>query len=371
MMPQANGWLRRWLINPVAFRLSAVSGRGENGQLFSVADILNAPARILVIPDSRAGGLFLGAPQFWAIRSRYPNADINLLVHVRQEYTARKIPFVNNVISYEDFLLPFGPKLRSVVQRLQESKFDIAFCFTDKENFCPAYLCYRSGAHLRVGFQRDDFPFFNVRIVPRETSCYEPERLSLLLRTLGIPEVNERISWSVSRKGAEQIRQRFLVGKKKGERFIGLDVSSSTGGRPASKQLQSIAEAASALPNTRVLVFFDYAQRKIANLIKEALQQKALLFQTDDLPKIVALLEACQGLVACNTDLFHLAVVMGRSVVGILPSADVARWITPGQEDVKILEHETLRGWNAQQLTSAVQDALSTEKSPELLAPES
>lgn len=365
MMSQANGWLRRWLINPVAFRFSVVSGKGENSPLFSVADVLNAPGCILVIPDSRAGGLFLGAPQFWAIRHRYPNADISLLVHARQEYIAKKIPFVNNVIAYEDFLLPLGPKLRNVVQRLQESKFDIAFCFTDKENFCPAYLCYRSDAHLRVGFQRDDFPFFNVRIVPRQTSCYEPERLSLLLRTLGIPEVKEKVSWSVSRKGAEKIRQRFLVGKKEGERFIGLDVSSSTGGRPGSRQLQGIAEAASTLPNTRVLVFFDYAQRKTANQIKEALLQKALLFQTDDLPKIVALLEACQGLVACNTDLFHLAVVMGRSVVGIFPSADVARWITPGQEDVKILEHETLKGWNAQQLTSAVQDALSTGNPPE------
>ncbi len=360
MTSQANGRLRRWLINPIAFRFSAGQKNNDVQPAFSVAAALKAPGRILVIPDGRAGGLFLGASQFWAIRHRYPEARISLLVHTKKAYIAREIPFVDEVIEYEDFLLPLGGKLRDLVQQLQERKFDIAFFFSTEESFCPAYFCYKSGAHLRIGFQRDDFPFFNIRIVPRPEARYELERLALLLSTLGIPQVKERVSWSVSKEGATKIRERYLVGRQSGEQFVGLDISSCTGNRPTFKQLQNVAEVAANLSNTRALVFFDYAERKAANRIKEALGQKVLLFQTDDLPKIVALLEACHQLIACNTDLFHLAVAMGLPVTGIFASRDIIRWVPTDRKGVEILEYETIKRWGPQQISNTFQQRLSS-----------
>jgi len=342
----------------MAFHLSWESGQADSTPQFSVADVLSQPQRVLIIPDGRAGGIFLGAPQFWAVRNRYPEAEISLLVRPRQEYIAQKIPFVNDVIVYEEFLLPVGQKLRLAVERLQAGNFDIAFCFSDSDSFCPAYLCYKSGAHLRVGFQRDDFPFFNVRIVPKDEDCYEPDRLSLLLRTLGIPEVKERVSWSVSREGAERIRQRYLVGRQPEEHFVGLDVSTGNGARPSAAQFLSIAEGLCRPPDTRALVFFDYEQRKAANAIKEAFPQKSLLFQTDDLPKVVALLEACEGLIACNSDLFHLAVAMGRPVTGIFSANDLDQWLPTDRDGISILDYDDLKRWTSGELTRAVQEKL-------------
>ena len=358
MMSRANGWLRRWLVNPMAFHLPWEHGQAEDTPQFSVANALSKPRRVLIIPDGRAGGIFLGAPQFWAVRNRYPEAEISLLVRSQQEYIAQKIPFVNDVIVYDEFLFPVGQKLRQVVELLQERDFEIAFCFSDGDSFCPAYLCYKSCAHLRVGFQRDDFPFFNVRIVPKEGVCYEPDRLSLLLRTLGIPEVKERVSWSVSREGAEKIRERYLVGRKPEEHFVGLDVSSGTGVRPSSAQFLAIAEGLCRPADTRALVFFDYEQRKTANAIKEAFPQKSLLFQTDDLPKVVALLEACEGLIACNSDLFHLAVAMGCPATGIFTADDLEQWVPPDREGISILDYDDVRRWAPEELSRAVQEKL-------------
>ena len=357
---QANDWLRRWLVHPLALRLSSESDRDQPA--FSVAAALKGPKSILIIPDGRAGGLFLGASQFWAIRQRYPDSEITLLVQAQKQYIAREIPFVNNVLVYEDFLLPLSGKTRDVVRRLTESAFDIAFLFSTEESLCPAYYCYKSGAHIRIGFQRDDFPSVNVRIVPRPEPCYESERLALLLRTLGIPQVREHVSWSVSRETAKRIRDRFLVARKPDERFVGLDVSSSSGSRPTPKQLLAIAEQTSKLPDARTLVFFDYRERKTANRIKDALGPRALLFQTDDLPKLVALLEVCDRLIACNTDLFHLAMSMGRPVTGILSAPDVLRWVPPEREGVDILEYEVLKHWSPHQVGDAMkQRALPAE----------
>ncbi len=359
MASQANDWLRRWLVHPLALRLSSESDGDQ--PTFSIAAALKDPKRILIIPDGRAGGLFLAASQLWAIRQRYPEAEITLLVQAQKQYIAREIPFVNSVLVYEDFLLPLSGRTRDVVRQLTEAAFDIAFLFSTEESLCPAYYCYKSGAHIRIGFERDDFPSVNVRIVPRPEPCYEPERLALLLRTLGIPQVRERVSWSVSKEAAKRIRDRFLVARRPDERFVGLDVSSPSGSRPTTKQLLAIAEQTSKLPDARTLLFFDYRERKTANRIKEALGPRALVFQTDNLPKLVALLEVCDHLIACNTDLFHLAMSMGRPVTGILSAPDVLRWVPPEREGVDILEYEVLKHWNPQQVGDAVrQRVLST-----------
>ncbi len=359
MNAQAGGWLKQKLISPLALRLSAPGKDDLSQPAFSVAEALKAPENLLIIPDGRPGGLFLGASQFWAIRHRYPDASITLLVRTQKEYIAREIPFVDEVISYDDFLLPLGNKLKEVIRRLREHKFDIAFCFSGEENLCPASLCYKSGAQIRIGFQRDDFPFFNIRIVPKSGTCYEPGRLSLIPETLGIPQVKERVSWSVSEAGAKKIRDRYLVGRSPEEQFVGLDISSANH-RPAFKQVLHLAQLIISLPNTRALVFFGYEERKHANRIREELGQKVLLFQTDDLPKIVALLEACHQLVTWNTDLFHLAVSMGLPITGIFSAKDKERWVPEDHPGMEILTSETFQGWSPGKIRDVIHGRLGS-----------
>ncbi len=346
------GWLRQKLINPIACRLSSAQQPSVPDTAFSVTQTLKAPKSILIVSDSRAGALFLAASQFWAIRNCYPNAHICLLARNDREFIAREIPFVNQVIIYHDFLLPFGTQMRETVKQLQTQPFDLAFCFSSEPNFCPAYLCFKSGARIRIGFQREDLPFFNVRIVPRTEEYYEEQRLSLLLHTLGIPQVKERVSWSVSKESAQKIQQRFLVGRKTSETFVALDVSSSNGERPSAKQFLEIAQATA--KNVRLLVFFNFPERKIAHHIREHLGQQVLIFETDDLPKIVALLETCHHLIACNSDLFHLGVSMGLSVKGIFSAADIPKW-APSQssKNVEIFDVEQLKTWIHQHLNHA------------------
>lgn len=357
MTSQAVGWLRQNLLNPVAYRLSSV--QKPNDATFSVAQALKSPTQILIAADSHPGAIFLAASQIWAIRNHYPNAQICLLARDDRAFIAREIPFVNRVVIYEDFLLPVGSKLREAIEQLQTSPFDLAFCFSTETSFCPAYLCYKSGAQIRIGFQRDNFPFFNIRIVPKPDEVYEEQRLSLLLRTLGIPQVKERVSWSVSKESAEKILNRYLVGRKSEEQFIALDVSHTHGMRPSAKKFQEIAENILQSNNqARLLVFFDYLERKTAHQIKEALGARVLLFETDDLPKIVALLTACQYLIACNSDLFHLGTAMGLPIKGFFSADDFARWISPNHKNVETFDPETAKAWSPDQMSKALQQPI-------------
>ncbi len=297
-------------------------GRTCEEPAVSIAGVLENPRKILIIPDLRAGGLFLGAPKFRAIRSRYPRAEISLLTDARREYIAREMPFVDDVILCGDFLLPIGMKLRDLIGRLQRREFDVTFCFGAPDSLLPAYLCYKSGSKLRVGFHADDVPFFNFRIVPRPEPCYEAERLSLLLRTLDI--VEGELGWAISPEGAGKILDRYLGERRDAERLVGIDTSSGIGPPLSFRQWRGVVRAVDEI--CRAILFFDFDQRRVANRLKEMLGPRALLFQTDDLPRTVALMEACEGFVAGNTDLFHLSVAMGLPTVGIVPEQDAPRW---------------------------------------------
>ena len=351
-------WIRENLLTPLAFHISSPRPGQDESPAFSVADALRSPKRILVIPDSRPGGIFIGASKFWAIRRQYPEATMDLLAHKKKEYIAREIPFLDDVILYDDFVLPIGLKRRDVVETLKSRNYDIAFCFSSDDSFCPAYFCYKSGASIRVGFQRNEFAFFNIRIVPRSDAAYEPDRLSLLLKILGIPEAKEGISWSVSDEGAKRIRDRYLVGGTEDTPYVGLDISSSPGERPSSKHFLGIAKAVAGT-DARLLIFFNYEERKEANQIKESLGPKALMFQNEDLPRTVALVDACDEVVACNTDILHLSVAMGRPVTGIFPADQKARWAPRERDGIRILDVEDLKPKGAGEITALFSKFLS------------
>lgn len=336
-------WVQKSVLHPLALQIATPRDTGSESPAFSVADALRDPKRILLIPDNQPGGIFIGASKFWAIRERYPHASLDLLAHTKKEFIAREIPFIDETILYENFIFPLGGKRREVIDRLTARDYDLAFCFSGVDDFCPAYFCYKSGARVRIGFHSGEVAFFNIRIVPKTDATYEPDRLSLLLDILGIPESKEGVSWSVSEEGARRIRDRYLVGSRSGERLIGLDVSTALGETPTTRQFLSIAKAVTRQANTRVLIFFNYEERKEANQIKEALGPKALMFQNEDLPRLVVLLEACERIVAGNTDIFHLAVSMGRPVTGIFSKEQVPRWAPAEREGVRILDLEQLK----------------------------
>ena len=337
------GWLQKTVLHPLALQIASPRKPDNNEPAFSVADALRDPKRILLIPDNQPGGIFIGASKFWAIRERYPNATLDLLAHTKKEFIVKEIPFLDQTILYDNFILPFGPKRREVIDRLTARDYDLAFCFSHSDDICPAYYCYKSGAQVRIGFQSGEVAFFNIRIVPKSEATYEPDRLSLLLDILGIPESKEGVSWSVSQEGGRKIRNRYLVGSRKGEHLIGLDVSTALGETPSSKQFLNIAKAVTAQPDTRLLIFFNYEQRKEANQLREALGPKALMFQNEDLPRLVVLLEACEEIIAGNTDIFHLAVSMGRPVRGVFSRAQMPRWAPPLKNGVEIVDLDALR----------------------------
>jgi len=84
-------------------------------------------------------------------------------------------------------------------------------------------------------------------------------------------------------------------------------------------------------------LFFSLAEKKTVNYLKETYGNRVILFEQNDLLASAALLESCQALIACNTDLLHLAISLQVPVVAIFAEKS-ARWVETGNPAVGIVE---------------------------------
>ena len=354
MKSRANGWLRRWLINPLAFCFSHEAPKAQPA--FSVPDVLKAPRKILIVPDGRAGGLFLGAPQFPGHSTPLCRGQNHSSGPCAQSIYRPGNPFCRRGDGLRRLSPPPGRQTPRSCAAPSGTSVRYRLFLQHRREFLPRlFLLQKRGHTSGSGSSETIFLSSMSRLCRARRRVMNANASRSFSARSAYPRSKTGCPGSVSKAGAKEIRGRYLVSRKPGERFVGLDVSTCTGNRPTVKQLRSIAEVATALANTRTLVFFDSTERKAANRIKATLGQKVLLCQTDDLPKTVALLEACHQLIACNTDLFHLAVAMGLPVTGIFSSSDIARWVPADRKGVEILEYETLKNWRPQQVSNTIQ----------------
>ena len=90
-----------WLNGSVAERLSLRWKRPAKttAEPLAIFEELKTVRKVLIAPNDRVGGLFIGGPAYKAIRHHYPEAEIHLLVDEPKRALGGQIPFVDKVVS--------------------------------------------------------------------------------------------------------------------------------------------------------------------------------------------------------------------------------------------------------------------------------
>ena len=324
----------------IAFRI--YRKRFSEDTVVSVGSVLREAKRILIVPNQRPGGLLIGVIGCRAIRAHYPDTELTIVCDADRAYIAEAIPFIDKILFWDTSASVLGGEFRGLSEHLGERPFDIALCLSPTPSFRTVYLCYMSGAKLRVGFRMEGWSPFNLEIIPSPGVQHQSEYGLSMLRTLGIQGGGD-LSWTVSKEIGERIQVRYL-GRDPEARFVGFDISEGGTKALSTKQIQAIVEGARLERYTRVLLFFTFSARKEANRVKEIYGSKILLFEIEELSKIVALMEACEVFISGDTDLFHLATMMAiPKIVALSPEGDRAGWLPPGNKAVHVLSEEDLQ----------------------------
>jgi ADP-heptose:LPS heptosyltransferase len=327
-------------------------------QAFDVFQELEAAARMLVAPNDRVGGLVIGAPVCRAVRQRYPRARISLLVDESKFSVARQLPFVDEVVGCPLGRSVGSPQMQQVRGQLREQRFDLAICLGADCSYRLAWLCGGCGARLRLGFSRPGMRPFNIEVVPRPGDTYEGDQYLGLLRLIGLEELAET-RWAVEAEKAAQARSRYLD-EENSRNAIGVDLSGGEDRGLSQRQLDELVGRVIER-GARPVLFFTPGEQRQLNFLHKSHGNRVLPYLQEDLAGSAALLANCRALVACNTELLHLARAMQVPVVGIF-SEDPRRWVHPEAGWVKVIQADDLRAVGIPQIARLLEEALAESR---------
>ena len=325
--------------------------RGEPLDVFS---LLKSVQRILIAPNDRVGGLLLGAPIYKLVRQAYPRAHISLFVDETKATIARQIPFVDEVVTASLDKAPWTAAFKQAIGELKKRDIDLLFCLGRDCSLRLAHLCGASGAKLRVGFAREEIAPFNIEVVSQNQDDYEVQQYLALLSIIGL-ERDIELRWSLAKDTAEQVRALHIDSGMVRNGVVGIDLTRGEGKGLAKSQCDDIVKRVIA-SGARVLLFFSLAEKKTVNYLKENYDNKVILCQQDDLLAAATLLESCQVLIACNTELLHLAVYLRVPVVGIF-AEKTERWVTADNPAIRIVKVQDLRMVDTSHIAAEIDDA--------------
>lgn len=325
------------------------------GAVVDVFRELEQANRVLVVPNDRVGGLVIGAPVCRAVRQRYPKASISLLVDQTRSAMARQLPFADAVVGAPLHRPAGSAELEAVRRQLREAQFDLAICLGADCSYRLAWLCGGSGARLRLGFSRAGMKPFNIEVVARPAEIYEGEQYLGLLRLLGLDEVAET-RWAVEGERAAQARSRYLD-EENSRNAIGVDLSGGEGRGLNQRQLDELVGRVIER-GARPVLFFTPAEQRQLNFLHKSHGNRVLPYLQEDLAGSAALLANCRALVACNTELLHLASAMQVPVVGIF-GEDPRRWVPAHSAWVRTIHTPDLRSVGIPQVARLLEEALA------------
>ena len=316
---------------------------------------LRRARKLLLMPNDRVGGLFLGASIYQSIRQQYPDAHIGLLTDERWAGLARQIPFVDDVVVTAPTQKVWSPEFRQSVQRLRDESYDLTLCLGPDCSYRLAQLCALSGSRLRVGFQREGLTPYNVEIVRRSEGEYEADQYQSLLRILGLDVCGE-VQWVIGDGKSSQLRERYLDGDFASGSVVGIDLFGGEGQGLSGRQLDDIVGRVIER-GARAVLFFSLAERKQVNYLKKTYGNRVLPFEQNDLSGVAALLQGCRALISCNTDVLHLAISLHLPCVAIFDE-DARRWVSSRNDLVEVVQDRDIRAVSITQVLQALDRAL-------------
>ena len=134
--------------------------------------------KILIIQSAFIGDVVLTTPLIEVLRKKYPDAEIDFLTVPSSENIVDSNPNLRKIIIYDkNGLVKFGDQLAT-------EKYHI--CITPHRSIRSAFLSKRSGAAIRIGFDRTAWGRAYTHLVSYRDDLHEIERNLSLLTALGI-----------------------------------------------------------------------------------------------------------------------------------------------------------------------------------------
>ena len=289
------------------------------------------PQRVLIIKPSSLGDVATALPMLCDLRRAYPGARIDWLVAPAFAALVRGHDAVNEVLLFERRELGawwYSPgalgKFRDLNRRLRAGNYD---CVVDAQGLLRSgYFAWVTGATMRIGFadaREGGGMFYTHRVAIRREEAMAVVRMRALLDPLGVqhdgaPEYRVPL-------GAEAVAKAAAVVPAGGRGAIGFIPGSRGEGKRWSAE--GFAHVISVLAKEHAVVLFGSPDER--ELCEEIVRRsgsagcaRVNLAGKTNIAEMTAALARCRLIIGNDTGPLHVAVALGRPILGLYGKTD-------------------------------------------------
>lgn len=301
--------------------------------------------KILVIRRDNIGDLLCTTPLLRALREKYPDAQLDVLVNTYNAPILARNPDVDRVLVYEkakhrDPSQPFWRWLLSrlgVMRALRSQVFDFVILATPGAPGGALKFARMARARQTIGYGLPaDFPGA-VALPLDSVAGHECEAVFRLLKVLGIEGKPPAMCLSPDADvAAEMLAHHAPAVPVQGQR-LALHISAR---KPKQRwSVERFAELARQLLNSGVGEIFVFwapgdendplhpgDDRKAATLAAALVGLPVRFVRTTRLEELIAGLSLCGRVICADGGAMHIAAALGKPVVCLFGNSDAARW---------------------------------------------
>jgi ADP-heptose:LPS heptosyltransferase len=294
---------------------------------------------ILFIRAERIGDVLVSVPVLRAVRRRYPEARIDLLVS-RNNYAVRRAvaPWVNRVWCYEKRV---GPTLR-LIRQLRRAEYDVAVDLSHDPSVTSRLAARWSGAPRRLGMLHEEPAFLThgVRALSRR-EVHIVRRIAELLLAFGVDPDTEDLHLEYRLTDADRELARARLPPLTRSYRLGVNVSARGPEKQWGREnfAAAIRDVLRLDPRFEAVVCGSPEDREQVEAVAAA-TGSAVVPPLVDFHEFATVINACDLLLTPDTSTVHLAAAWRIPMVGLFHADPAMLPWTPYESPHRAIVHQ-------------------------------
>ncbi|MBI4418398.1 MAG: glycosyltransferase family 9 protein [Ignavibacteriales bacterium] len=186
-----------------------------------------ARSRILFIRQDRIGDVLVSTPLFAALKERYPDYTIDIVLSRNNHFVLENSPHVRRRWVYTKGLLS---SLR-LLRRIRAEHYDFVVDLMDNPSATSTVILLLAGGRWNVGLEKENAYAYDI-IVPMKSrkESHIVERIAELLRPFGIDPatVNLRVRYTIGEKAEREVSEFLESGRYAEGPKVGINISAGS-----------------------------------------------------------------------------------------------------------------------------------------------
>jgi len=291
--------------------------------------------KILLFKISSLGDIILSTPSIRAIRKRFKNSEIKVLLDVNFREVLDNCPYIDEVITCDLNGRDSGGGFLKLAGRLRSEDFDISI---DLQNSRRSHLlAFLSGIPERYGYDNGKFSFLlNRKISLPSEPMFPVEHQGCVLGLLGITNMDHRLElWP--RKDDDEWAVSFLKDNwlKEGQKLVAISLSASGRWKTKNWNMSSILKLTEMFAKKHggrvVLLGTDADRPRAVEFMKKTDAKPIDAVGKTSISRLVSLVKNCHVLVAGDSAPMHIAAAIGIPCVALFGPTDPDRHLPPAE----------------------------------------